>query len=390
MTGHQVPQLILAPVRSQPPGKFVQGWITPTIRALAQFIGTVTFSQPTGQPQLGDVLAISQRADDLDGFLRSAPVSQPASQLLPSVLIPAFSALGEFPGLIAFGQLIGLPPPRRILRIRAYRKDHRSNLRSNHATPPATQHSPHRQQMLTPIDRQHMLTVMSRPGIEPFSPDAVSVFATALAHAHRLGHRHLGTEHLLLAVASADHPTGTILRDHGVTPERVEQEIRAGLFGGLDRDALAAIGIDLDAVRARAEESFEPEALARAGQAVPRKRPARLSWHRRPQVLALLMRRWHRRRAAAGEPIPLRAATGLWRGDHGARVFVPFTPSARQGLLSIRRAVRDQCNAGPDVEHIALALISMTDGPVPAILSSLAVPPLALRTAILKGYRRAS
>jgi len=245
--------------------------------------------------------------------------------------------------------------------------------------------------MLTPIDRQHMLTVMSRPGIEPFSPEAVAVLANAMEHAHRLGHGQLGTEHLLLAVASADHPTGVILRDHGVTPERVEQEIRAGLFGGLDRDALAAIGIDLDAVRARAEESFEPEALARAGQAVPRKRrPARLSWRRRPQVLALLMRRWHRRRAAAGEPIPLRAATGLWRSNHGAPVFVPFTPSARQGLLSIRRAVRDQHHAGPDVEHIALALIGMTDGPVPAILSSLGVPPLALRTAILKGYRRAS
>lgn len=112
-----------------------------------------------------------------------------------------------------------------------------------------------------------MLTVMSRPSIEPFTPEAVSVFATAMEHAHRLGHGHLGSEHLLLAVASADHPAGVILRDHGVTPERVEQEIRAGLFGGLDRDALAAIGIDLDAMRTRAEESFEPEALA--GRARP-------------------------------------------------------------------------------------------------------------------------
>jgi hypothetical protein len=236
-----------------------------------------------------------------------------------------------------------------------------------------------------------MLTVMSPAGIEPFSPEAVAVLATALAHAHRLGHRQLGTEHLLLAVASADHPTGAILRDHGVTPERVEQEIRAGLFGGLDRDALAAIGIDLDTVRARAEESFEPEALARAGQAVPRKRrPARLSWHRRPQVLALLMRRWHRRRAAAGEPIPLRAATGLWRRHHGAPVFVPFTPSAQQSLPGIRRAALDQRDARPDIEHVALVLIAMTDGPVPAILSSLGVPPRTLRTAILKGNRQAS
>jgi Clp amino terminal domain, pathogenicity island component len=246
--------------------------------------------------------------------------------------------------------------------------------------------------MLTSIDRQHMLTVMSRPGIEPFSPEAVSVFAAALEHAHRFGHRHLGTEHLLLAVASADHPTGAILRDHGVTPERVEEEIRAGLFGGLDRDALAAIGIDLDTVRARAEESFEPDALARAGQAVPRKRrPARLAWRRlrRPGLSAWLIRRWHRRRAAAGAPIPLRAATGLWRCGQGAPVFVPFAPGTQQSLLNIRHAALDRRDARPDIEHVALALIAMTDGPVPAILSSLGVPPQALRTAILKGYRQA-
>jgi hypothetical protein len=247
--------------------------------------------------------------------------------------------------------------------------------------------------MLTSIARQHTLTVMSPPGVEPFSPGAVAVLADAMEHAHRLGHRHLGSEHLLLAVASASHPVGAVLRDHGVTPERVEQEIRAGLFGGLDRDALAAIGIDLDTVRARAEESFEPEALARAGQAGPRKRrPARLTLHRlrRPGVSDWLIRRWHRRRAAAGAPIPLRAATGLWRCDPGAPVFVPFTPGAQQSLLGIRRAALDRRDARPGIEHVALTLIAMTDGPVPAILSSLGVPPLALRTAILKGYRQAS
>jgi Clp amino terminal domain, pathogenicity island component len=231
---------------------------------------------------------------------------------------------------------------------------------------------------------------MTRSGIEPFSPEAVSVFATALEHAHRLGHDHLGSEHLLLAIASADHPAGVILRDHGVTPERVEREIRAGLFGGLDRDALAAIGIDLDTVRARAEESFEPEDLARAARAVPRtRRLARLTSHH-PEVLALLIRHWHRRRAAAGEPIPLRAATGLWWRDPGGAEFVAFTPSAQHGLLNTRRAALDQRNARPDAGHVALALFAMTDGPVPAILSSLGVTPLALRTAILQTYRQAS
>jgi hypothetical protein len=62
--------------------------------------------------------------------------------------------------------------------------------------------------------------------------------------------------------------------------EDVAEEIarRAGpgavLFGGLDRDALAAIGIDLDAVRARIESSFGPEALARSVRREPR--PSRL------------------------------------------------------------------------------------------------------------------
>ena len=172
--------------------------------------------------------------------------------------------------------------------------------------------------MLTSITRQHMLTVMSPPGIEPFSPGAVAVLATALEHAHRLGHGHLGSEHLLLAVASASHPVGAVLRDHGVTPERVEQEIRAGPVrrprprrprGHRHRPGHRA-GQGRGVVRAGGP--------GRAGLAGPRKRrPARLTLHRlrRPGVSAWLIRRWHRRRAAAGAPIPLRAATGLWRRD---------------------------------------------------------------------------
>lgn len=44
----------------------------------------------------------------------------------------------------------------------------------------------------------------------------------------------------------------------------------AVLFGGLDRDALAAVGIDLEAVRARIESSFGPEALTQAVHREPR------------------------------------------------------------------------------------------------------------------------
>jgi ATP-dependent Clp protease ATP-binding subunit ClpA len=250
--------------------------------------------------------------------------------------------------------------------------------------------------MLTPNVRQHTLTNMSRPDMEPFTSGVISVLALALEQAGRLGHRYFGAEHLLLAVASASHPTGAALRDHGVTPERVEQEIvrqtglgpGAALLGGLDRDALAAIGIDLDTVRARIESSFEPDALTRAGQAAQRgPRRARLHPHQRHVVLTGLIRRWHRRHQAARKPIPLRAATGLWRQERGSPVFVPFSPGAQQSLHTVRHEARAQNNTRPDVEHVALAVIAMTDGPVPAILSSLGVTPLALRAAIIESRR---
>ncbi|QIY76355.2 Clp protease N-terminal domain-containing protein [Streptomyces sp. RLB1-33] len=121
---------------------------------------------------------------------------------------------------------------------------------------------------------------------EHFTPDARTVVVHAQEHARRLGHHHIGSEHLLLALALTDQPASSVLREHGLTPQRVEEEIvrqvglGAGslLFGTLNRDALASIGIDLDAVRARIEESFGPEALARAGRTVHRPpRPSRLN-----------------------------------------------------------------------------------------------------------------
>jgi len=111
------------------------------------------------------------------------------------------------------------------------------------------------------------------------SPDAVAVAIVAYEHALRLGYRYLGSEHFLLALAAANQPAGAVLREHGVTPGRVEAEVarRAGaaLFGDLDRDALAVIGIDVSAVRASIEASFGPDALTSASQALHRAPRAR-------------------------------------------------------------------------------------------------------------------
>jgi hypothetical protein len=168
--------------------------------------------------------------------------------------------------------------------------------------------------------------------MEPATPEALAILTLALGHSGRLGHRYIGGEHLLLALVSSGQPAGALLAERGVTPQRVEEEIArlaghgagAGLFGSLDRDALAAIGIDLGAVRARIESSFEADALAHAGRAAARgTRPARLNLPRpRRDVAAWLMARWHRRRAAAAEPIPCAQPP-----DCGATMTEPLCPS---------------------------------------------------------------
>ena len=146
---------------------------------------------------------------------------------------------------------------------------------------------------------------------ERFTDEARALVALAVEHARRLGHRYVGGEHILLAAATVGQPSSAVLRAHGVTPELVEEEIvrrvglgaGAGLFGGLDKDALATIGIDLDAVRARIEASFGPQALGRAAQTAhrdPRRRPG----PRPPRVVREWRRRCRARRAMIAAPAP--------------------------------------------------------------------------------------
>jgi len=236
---------------------------------------------------------------------------------------------------------------------------------------------------------------------ERFTQEARDLVPLASEHARRLGHRYIGGEHLLLAAVTAGQPASAVLRAHGVTPDLVEEEIvrrvglgaGAGLFGGLDKDALATIGIDVDAVRARIEASFGPQALARAAQTAhrdPRRRPG-------PRPPRLLRRRHRRHRGRQAMPSPpaqasrLPEATGRYCAP-GPRPtgHIPFTPAAKKILeLTLREAVAlNDSQIG--VEHIALALTTIKQGLVPQILSEAGTPAAALRTAILDRYRQAS
>jgi ATP-dependent Clp protease ATP-binding subunit ClpA len=223
---------------------------------------------------------------------------------------------------------------------------------------------------------------------ERFTASARQIVARAQSEARQLGHGFIGCEHLLLALLAADEPAADVLRAHELTPERVRAEVirlvgvpqpvrPADLLNVLDREALAAIGIDLDVVRSRIEATFGPGALTRATPAMRRS-------HRRG-LRSRLRRPTHdaRLRPASGRHGELPDAPPV-------RGHIPFTPRAKK---AIECSLREAQTAGDNyigAQHIALALLGMDNGAIPAILSALGLSAVPLRAAILDRYRKAS
>jgi ATP-dependent Clp protease ATP-binding subunit ClpA len=76
---------------------------------------------------------------------------------------------------------------------------------------------------------------------ERFTHDARAVVTNALDEAWRRRDRHVGTEHLLLAVIASTNPFITAtLEAAGITLQRARQALDAE-----DNDALAAVGVDV-------------------------------------------------------------------------------------------------------------------------------------------------
>lgn len=204
------------------------------------------------------------------------------------------------------------------------------------------------------------------------TPDAKQVMTGAASAARELGHRFIGCEHLLLAIASAPDATGELLRTAGITPDRVRGEIlrmigpgreaSVSLFDTLDREALSAIGIDLDVVCRKVEAVFGPQALRPPRAPKPR-------WWQLPYAgpRPKFVRRHQRRRCMGGA--------------------VPFTPRAKE---CVQRSARESAAMASDhlgVEHMALALIDTKSSAAAHILSVIGVSRPALRTKIVDQVR---
>jgi ATP-dependent Clp protease ATP-binding subunit ClpA len=103
---------------------------------------------------------------------------------------------------------------------------------------------------------------------ERFSDEARRGIVLAGEEAARLHHGYIGTEHLLLGVLVSDGDGARLLADFGVEAAGVRDDIVRSVGRGeddIDPDALATLGIDLDAVRERVEQAFGPGALNRRG-----------------------------------------------------------------------------------------------------------------------------
>jgi ATP-dependent Clp protease ATP-binding subunit ClpA len=191
---------------------------------------------------------------------------------------------------------------------------------------------------------------------ERFTVEAREVVVRAKQESRDLHHPRIGTEHLLLALLSDQAGVAyAVLHEAGLDAARVRAEIERlvgtppPLLSDTDAAALRTIGIDLDAVLARIEESFGPDALNAA-------------------------------------PPPGRR--GLLR--RGRRGGSGFTPRAKKVLeLSLREAIRLN-HRSIGTEHILLGMIRDGSGLAARILTDAGVTLDDLRRATLAALGRAA
>jgi ATP-dependent Clp protease ATP-binding subunit ClpC len=109
---------------------------------------------------------------------------------------------------------------------------------------------------------------------ERFTDRARRVLVYSQELAVELGHEFIGCEHVLFGLTRAEGVGATVLEEVELTSDVVRAEIleRVGDARGRavsEADALAALGIDLDVVRSRLEETFGEGALPEPDQRQP-------------------------------------------------------------------------------------------------------------------------
>lgn len=185
---------------------------------------------------------------------------------------------------------------------------------------------------------------------ERFTPAARGVVVGAQQQARALRHTEILAEHLLLAVLADETSAGAaVLTELGAGREELVRELTA--LGGADEQALREIGVDLVAVRERAEAAFGPGALERP----------------RPERAGL------RRRMA-------------WLGaDH-----LRFADAAKRGLEQSLHQALALGSRSLTTDHILLGLLADDREPAAHALVRLGVDPGTVRSRVREHLQRAA
>jgi ATP-dependent Clp protease ATP-binding subunit ClpA len=176
---------------------------------------------------------------------------------------------------------------------------------------------------------------------ERFTESARAVLVEAQDVAVELGSRHIDACHLLYGCAEVrDETAGRPLRDLGVTGVSIRRRLPRAeeqAAGSVDPEALRAIGVDYEAVRAAVEQNFGPGSLEAAPD----------------------------RRVSAGSRRP------------------PFTPEAKRSLeLALRVAIELRAKRiAPG--HLLLGLLRLDDEDVVAAIERSGTTVAALSAAVL-------
>lgn len=184
---------------------------------------------------------------------------------------------------------------------------------------------------------------------ERFTDGARAVLVDAQEQARRLHQEEILAEHLLLAVlAQPTSASARVLRDHGVQQDRLVGEV-AALDAG-DHAALSELGIDLAAVRQRAEAAFGPGALDRP----------------RPRRVGLLRRI-------------------TWTGGH-----LRFSDDAKRALEQALRQALALRQRDITIDHVLLGLLADDDDSAARALQRLGASPAAVRDQVRAHLTRAA
>lgn len=170
---------------------------------------------------------------------------------------------------------------------------------------------------------------------ERFTRQARAAVTDAQIVARGLHSPAIDSRHVVIALAEADGSAARALRSSGLAPGAIASTVRRQITAdGLDAEALASLGIDLDTVRANADATFGDGALDRATR------------------------------------------------QRGPRAHIPFSRDAKKSLeLALREAVRLHSK---DIDENHLLLGILRDGRTPGAraLSDAGADTPTLRTAL--------